>query len=242
MNDDRPPEPPHQRTEEPLLKTMARPPGPKPRAIRGRLLSISRDPLSFLFSLARVYGDVVFFDIGPFDVYLLSHPDDVRSVLVSGHHGYMKGQGLQEAKRVLGEGLLTSEGDLHRRQRRLVQPAFHHERLDAYASVMSQYTARARDRWRDGEALDVHQEMTNLTLAIVGKALFDTDMEDGDAAAVREALSAAMDMFNRFTMPFAGLLERLPLPRQPSVCGCQGIARHHRLWAHQGTPPDRGPR
>src|SRR5947208_1898391 len=157
----------------PATKPMLRPPGPKRRAIRGRLLSIRRDPLSFLFSLARAYGDVVFFDIGPFDVYLLSHPEDIRTVLVNGHHAYMKGQGLQEAKRVLGDGLLTSEGDLHRRQRRLVQPAFHHEHLDAYAGVMSTYTARVRDRWRDGDALDVHQEMTELTLAIVGKALFD---------------------------------------------------------------------
>src|SRR5216683_3119209 len=181
MSDDRLPEHPYQRAEEIPLKTMARPPGPKPRAIRGRLLSIRRDPLSFLFSLAMEYGDVVFFDLGPFEVYLLSHPEDVRSVLVNGHHAYTKGQGLQETKRVLGEGLLTSEGDLHRRQRRLVQPAFHHERLNAYGKVMSQYAARVRDRWRDGGALDVHNEMTELTLAIVGKALFDTDLEEGDA-------------------------------------------------------------
>jgi cytochrome P450 len=221
---------------------MLRPPGPKARAIRRRLLAVRRDPLSFLFSLSREYGDVVFFDIGPFDVYLLSHPEDIRTVLAGGHHAYMKGRGLQEAKRILGQGLLTSEGDLHRRQRRLVQPAFHHQRLAGYAALMSGYAERAQDRWRDGEALDVHQAMTALTLAIVGKALFDADVEEDDAAAVREALSAAMDMFDRFTLPFAGLLDRLPLPGNRRFAEARaslddivyGLIRERRLTGDRG--------
>src|SRR5439155_17556445 len=84
------------------------------------------------------------------------------------------------------------------------------------------YADRVQDRWRDGEALDVHREMTGLTLAIVGKALFDTDVEGAEASTVREALSAAMDMFDRFTVPFAGLLARLPLPSNRRFADARG--------------------
>ena len=124
----------------------------------------------------------------------------------------MKGRGLQRAKRLLGEGLLTSENPLHTRQRRLAQPAFHKQRIASYASLMVDYAERhQRERWKDGQTLDVSQEMMHLTLAIVGKTLFDTDTER-EAEEVRAALSATMVSFTRFLMPFAELLDHLPLP------------------------------
>jgi cytochrome P450 len=133
-------------------------------------------------------------------------------VLVTHNGNFMKGRGLQRAKRLLGEGLLTSEPPLHRRQRRLAQPAFHKQRIAAYASLMVDYTLRLQsERWRDGETLDIAQEMMHLTLAIVGKTLFDTETEQ-EAEEVREALSATMQSFTRFMLPYAELLDRLPLP------------------------------
>ena len=84
--------------------------------------------------------------LGPFDVYFVSHPDDIRDVLVTNSRSFMKGRGLQEAKRVLGDGLLTSEGEFHRRQRRLIQPIFHHARIDEYGAVMVEEAARLTDR------------------------------------------------------------------------------------------------
>ncbi len=115
------------------------------------------------------------------------------------------------AKRFLGEGLLTSEGEFHRRQRRLSQPAFHRQRMKAYAEVMAQYGARTRDRWKDGETLDISQEMMRVTLAIVGKTLFDADVES-EAAEIRTALTDIMQLFDRITSPFPNLLMKLPLP------------------------------
>jgi len=176
------------------------------------MLAMRQDALGFLLSLARTYGDIAFFQAGPFDIYLLSHPDHIRDVLVTRHHSVMKSQVLQEAKRVLGEGLLTSEGELHRRQRRLIQRVFHHERVGRYCEVMAEYGGRTADRWLDGQTVDVHQEMTRLTSAVVGKTLFDTDVEEAAAEEVAAALNVALAMYNRFLLPFSTLLERLPLP------------------------------
>jgi cytochrome P450 len=170
-----------------------------------------RDPLKLLLEAAREHGDVVFLKFGPRSVYLLNNPDYIRDVLVTDNRNFVKSRGLEMAKKFLGEGLLTSEGDFHRRQRRLAQPAFHRQRINAYATVMADYGARARARWRTGQTLDIWQEMMRLTLAIVGKTLFDADVED-EANEIRMALTEIMQLFERVTSPFAGLLDKLPLP------------------------------
>jgi cytochrome P450 len=165
-----------------------------------------------MMGLARTYGDVAHFRAGPFDAYLLSHPDDIRDVLVTHHRRFVKGQGLQEARRLLGNGLLTSEFEEHRRQRRLIQPLFHHTRIGGYGDVMVAYARRAAERWPSGQPMDVHHEMTRLTLAIVGRTLFDADLEEAQASAVGSALSSALQYFDRLTLPWARALDRLPLP------------------------------
>jgi cytochrome P450 len=170
-----------------------------------------RDPTGFLLDSAREYGDVVHFKFGPQEVYLLNHPDYIRDVLVTNHRNFVKSRGLVMAKKFLGEGLLTSEGEFHRRQRRLAQPAFHRQRINAYATVMTDYGAQTRNRWQANETLDISQEMMRLTLAIVGKTLFDANVE-AEASEIGKALTDVMQLFDRITSPFAGLLEKLPLP------------------------------
>jgi cytochrome P450 len=170
-----------------------------------------RDPPEFLLDSARKYGDVVHFKFGPQAVYLLNHPDYIRDVLVTNNRNFVKSRGLEMAKKFLGEGLLTSEGEFHRRQRRLAQPAFHRQRINAYATVMTDYCAQTRSRWQPGKTLDISQEMMRLTLAIVGKTLFDANVET-EAREIGKALTDVMQLFDRITSPFAGLLEKLPLP------------------------------
>src|SRR5205807_6254933 len=122
------------------------------------------------------------------------------------------GRGLERAKGMLGNGLLTSEGEFHHRQRRLAQPAFHRDRVARYAAIMVDYADRTqRERWRDGQTLDIAKEMMHLTLAIVGKTLFDTETE-AEAEQIRQAVSDVMLPFGRFMMPFAEFIDRLPLP------------------------------
>src|SRR5205085_2946936 len=183
----------------------------KRKPIVGHLMEFRRDPLGFLLSAAQAYGDLVHFKFGPQDIFFINHPDTVRDVLVTNNRNFTKSRALAMAKRFLGEGLLTSEGEYHRRQRRLAQPAFHHKRIQAYANVMAEYGARQRQRWQDGQTLDIAQEMMGLTLAIVGKTLFDADVE-GEARAIGGALTEIMHMFDRITTPFPWLLEMLPLP------------------------------
>ena len=186
-------------------------PGPRPFWPVGHVYQFSRDPLAFLARLAREYGDVSRFHSGPQSVFFLSHPDYIRDLLVTHHARFKKGRALQRAKRLLGEGLLTSEGEFHRRQRRLAQPAFHRQRVAAYGRVMVEYAAKTSARWRDGQALDIADEMTRLTLAVVGKTLFDADVES-DADEVGAALTDVMNLFGYLMLPYSELLEKLPLP------------------------------
>lgn len=187
------------------------PPGPKPVIHSVNLFALRRDPIKFLTNLTNRYGDLVYFKLGPLPVYLVNNPDYIRDVLVTHNRNFMKGEGLQRAKRLLGEGLLTSEGEFHLRQRRLAQPAFHRRRIAGYATTMVEYAARMRDGWRAGETRDVSREMMRLTLAIAGKTLFDSDVES-EADEIGEALTTTFELFNSMTLPFAQWLERLPLP------------------------------
>lgn len=163
------------------------PPGSVWSLRRGR-----RDPIGFLQTLAADDGDLVHFSLAGQSAFLLKHPDDIEEVLVSHHQKFMKGYALRRAKRLLGNGLLTAEGDLHRRRRRVVQPAFSRQRMDAYGALMVACAARWCERWQSGQIVDVADEMNRLTLAIVGETLFGADV-DALTAEVRQALTTAID-------------------------------------------------
>jgi len=192
------------------------PPGPKTGTPGGQLVAMSRDPLRFLMKLAKDYGEIAHFKLGPQDTVLLNDPEYISNVLVAHDWNFLKGRGLQRAKRVLGRGLLTSEGNFHRRQRRLSQPAFHKQRIANYSEVMVDYSARARERWPEGEPVDVAQEMMRLTLAIVAKTLFDADVEE-EATQIGEALTEVLKMFETFTSPLTEILDKLPTPANKRV-------------------------
>jgi cytochrome P450 len=191
---------------------MRLPPGPPARFFGlAAYPAFTGDRIGALARLAHDYGDVVFFKVGPQRMALLNHPDYVEDVLVTRARLFKKGRALERAKRLLGEGLLTAEGEAHLRQRRLVQPSFHKQRVAGYADTMVAHATRVADRWRDGEELDIATHMNQLTLTIVGDTLFGTDVE-GDAKSVRDALSDVFDLFPLTMSPLAPLLERLPLP------------------------------
>lgn len=187
-------------------------PGPKGNPFFGRLVRFSRrDPLRFMLTLAREYGDLSTFRLGTERVVFVNHPDYVRDVLVNHYSSFLKGAGNQRTKRFLGEGLLLSEGERHRRQRRLAQPNFHQQRIAAYAQQMISCAEQCSSRWHDGQTLDIWREMQRLTLAIVGKTLFSADVEAKDDE-VGQAMRAATLQYRAFKLPFAKLFERLPLP------------------------------
>lgn len=193
-----------------MRTARAVPPGPGLSGLAA-LRAFRRDPIALL-ARAAACGDVSYLKLPRFPAYLLNHPDLVRDVLVTEGHHFMKGPTMQAAKLVLGESLLTSEGDYHKRQRRMIQPIFHHDRIAGYGGPMVEHALRTAGRWGDGQTLDVHREMARLTLSVVGATLFGTDVETDEARAVGDALALQLSMFDRVFSPFFRVSMRLPLP------------------------------
>jgi cytochrome P450 len=192
------------------MNQIISPPTVKTDWIGGHFRSFRRNPPEFLTRIARL-GDVTEFRLSSQQTFLINHPDLIRDLLVTNHQKFIKGRALQRAKSLLGEGLLTSEKEFHLRQRRMIQPAFHRARINEYAEAMIAYGERMASEWRDGEIFDIDREMMRLTLNIVGKTLFGANVEE-DAAEVGRAMTTIVSMFNLLLLPFAELLEKLPLP------------------------------
>lgn len=190
---------------------MERPPGPKNPVLLGHLPAFRRNPLTFLSRIVSDYPNLCYFRLGNQHLYFLNHPDLIREVLVTQQSAFRKSRILQRSKILLGEGLLTSEGEYHLRQRRLVQPAFHRDRLAGYATSMSELATRTAGSWSNGDLRDIHQEMARLTLAIVARTLFSADV-DADAEAIGESMSAVLGLFQIALLPFSELMVKLPLP------------------------------
>jgi cytochrome P450 len=185
--------------------------GPRSRFPGHLVYALRSDPLRFLTRIQRAYGDFVPFTIGRLRMHLLNDPEAIREVLVTKNDSFTKSPALRNAKVTLGEGLLTSEGDFHRRQRRLSQPAFHPQRVAAYADVMVRFADEMTDAWRDGQTLDVHEQMMAVTLRIVAKTLFDAELPR-DIDEIGAAMDVLVKMFRRATNPLGPLLNVLPLP------------------------------
>jgi cytochrome P450 len=184
-------------------------PRPGGLPVVGNLLDFMKDMASFPLTLAREHGDLVQFSLGRRKVVLVSRPDWIADILVTHARKFIKSRGLQRAKLLLGNGLLTSEGSDHLRQRRLVQQAFLRSRMDHYCQQMIDSTEAFWPTAPEGE-IDVTREMNRLTLEIVGKTLFDADVAS-QAQEVRAALSSVLSVFPWVMMPFGELLDRLPV-------------------------------
>lgn len=172
-----------------------------------RLARAPADPLRFLTDLSRAEGDVARIKVGPVEAWLLTHPDDVERVLTDGSGRLSKGRGVEGPKRLLGEGLLTSEGEHHDRQRPLVRQAFDPETLATVATpTIVQHAGAVADTWQPGRAIDVFVEMQRLALDVIA------DVALGQDGRLRDAVGGAFDAFDDLILPFLAPLARLPLP------------------------------
>jgi len=189
----------------------ARPPGPRTCGPLGSYLPFAADPLGFLDRVRREHGPVARFRMGPIGIWLVAEPELIREVLVVRAASVKKPRGLEAARVVLGDGLLTSDGEPWRRRRRLVQPSFHAERMRGYAEVMARRVRERVARWRDGEVLDAAAEMARFALEVVAEALLGQALvREIEPAA--EAVAEAVDAFRIGRIPIAKLLDALPLP------------------------------
>lgn len=189
------------------------PPGPKAHWLTGVMRDYQNDPLEFTTRCAREFGDVVSARFLYVPCFFIYHPDHIEQVLVTQQRNFIKSVSLQTPfmRRLVGNGLLTSEGDFWKRQRRLAQPAFHRERINSYSQTMTAYTERMLASWHTGEARDIHEDMMQLTLEIVAKTLFDADVTD-TAREVGQLLSVIVEPFS-YQASFKWILDnRLPTP------------------------------
>lgn len=174
-------------------------PGPQGDPLLGNLRAFRRDVLGLMLESTRQYGDVVRFRIGPLVVHLVNHPDHVAHVLQTHAANYDKNtRSSAKIRAIAGESLLTSNGPAWQRQRRLIQPAFHRQRIAAFATDMTRLTAAMLQHWQPGQPLDVSSEMMRLTYTIVGKTLLGAEVGP-DSAAVEQAMDTMLThTFNRW--------------------------------------------
>ena len=190
-------------------------PGPRGHFLFGSLLEIQRDPLSFILAIHRRYGDTVKVRLGPKTVYAVSHPQDVQHVLQENARNYRKGAHYEVLKPVFGNGLMLSEGDFWLKQRRIVQPAFHRQRLGRFATTMTDLTAEMLQKWdasaERGRPIDVWRELVKLTLSIVCTTLFGVDISK-EAEGIGEAHSFCLQHAEHRIVSLFAIPEAIPTP------------------------------
>jgi cytochrome P450 len=201
------------------------PPGPQGSTFAFIFGERRRDPLAFFTKIAHDFGDVSTLQLFNFRTLFLNHPHDIEDVLVNKARSFEKGRVMKANMRLFGEGLLTSEGDFWLRQRRLVQPAFHRTRVAAYGTTMVEYAERGMREWRAGETRDIHEEMMQITLQIVGKTLFNADLTR-DAREVGQTLEILLKLAADFGK---SILIPLWVPTPRNVRARTGIRRLEKI-------------
>lgn len=203
------------------------PPGPKVSRLDGfKLATRRRYILKFLMNVAGEYGDIAHFQIGSSRVFVLNHPDYIKDALVRYYESFAKRRPQDpETRRFLGRGLLTSEGEFHRRRRQLIQPLFQKQQFSKHEAVIMEAGVAVRDSWRHGQQLDIMREMKGLTRQIISKMLFD-----GSTAAevdeVSELLALVLSQFSPFGSTLGALVAKLPMSRARRA--------HKAQWALNG--------
>lgn len=206
----------------PVPHKSAFPPGPKTQPIFGNLLEFIRNQPLYLQKMQRIYGEMATIHIGKAPVVLLFRPEYVRYLLTENPRNFTSIQSRDgNLRETLGEGLLTIEGDAHRQQRRMVQPAFHRKRVEGYAKDMVRYTQEMLDTWHAGEELDMARAMQALTLRIVGKSLFNVEQTDvinelgiHFTQMIESRMSILERLFNlKINLPFTGYGKRMAAKR-----------------------------
>jgi cytochrome P450 len=147
------------------------PPGPSSVLPSKLLRQFIKNPIVMLMKIAYTYGEISHFKFGRQHVYLVNDPKYIENILIKDYKNFIKSRGLQVSRRILGEGLVTSEGEYHDKQRRIIQPAFHPNRIKSYGDTIVSYAERMSEKWQDGKIIDIHSEMMHITSAIIAKSV-----------------------------------------------------------------------
>jgi cytochrome P450 len=179
----------------------------------GHFPAYARDPLGFVTRVSAEYGGIVPFRLGPFPALLLTDPNAIDEVLVAKSRDFRKSRAAGRVGVVIGNGLLLSEGEMWREHRRMVQPAFQHDRVAAWGEMMVRETEAFVSGWDDGDVRDVHRDMAALTLSIVARTLLDSHLDERDIDRVRRSAATLTDHFDsRFNGLAFFIPDWLPTP------------------------------
>ena len=191
------------------------PPGPReifPYSLAFKFIS---NPLPILKEIFESYGDISHFKFGPkLHVYLINDPYLIENILVKHNQNFVKSPGLQLAKRVIGNGLITNEGESHSKQRRMVQQAFTKDKVRTYGNIITEHCIEyTNTNWREGMIVNIHKEMTKLTLSIISKLLFGKNaITLNEIDKISDHITLIIEYINKLRLPFLRFIERLPIP------------------------------
>jgi cytochrome P450 len=206
------------------------------------------NPILLFEHLAATYGRIAHYKLGWQHIVFINHPDFIREILVNHPQEMIKERTQRRMKILLGEGLITSEGAFHMRQRRIAAPAFHRQRIAAYADVMTERAALRRESWHAGQTIDIGAEMMQLALEVVARTLFNTDVTT-DVLAINHEVNVIMDLYNYLiSLPLAEAYLYAPLPgltrfrhaRARLNAVVHRIIADHRSRARAGNTADSG--
>jgi cytochrome P450 len=223
------------------------PPGPTINLVRAIRSQIGSQPkkglLTLLLEMAQTYGDIVCYKVGPLRVYSMNHPDPIREVLSEYADKFEKGDLIKRSTgRLLGNGLFTNDGESWKRQRKLVQPAFHHQRIAAYADVMVNYSLDMLESWQGCDTRDLMDDMMALTMRVVARTLFDADLS-GETNRIGEAVSTIVDTVTRKFGSVVPIPEWLPTAanrqEKQAIATMDGIIANL-IAGHRASGEDRG--
>jgi cytochrome P450 len=189
------------------------PPGPHSILPNKIMRDFIRDPLKILMNIAYTYGDIAHFYFGRQHVYLINNPYLIEEILIRNSKNCIKSKGLQISKRLLGEGLVTSEGEHHDRQRKIIQPAFHPNLIKKYGEIMTSYAENMCQQWEDGIVLDIHKEMIKVTSSIISKAVLGSEIKTEEGDQIGDALLTCAEYINHLLTPFGRFIEKIPVLR-----------------------------
>lgn len=170
------------------------------------------DAIALFQYLKKEYGDIAHYKLGRSHIIFLDNPEYIREVLVVQNDNFVKERTVQRTKMLLGEGMITAEGVAHKTQRQAAQPAFHRQRVAGYAETMVAEAVRARESWRDGQHLDISQEMMSLTLRIIARTLFNTELGE-EVKELSNAINTIMNLYHYLVaLPAIETLVHLRVP------------------------------
>ena len=177
------------------MKDFRQLPGPKGNFFLGNALQLNQNLLGFITDCAEQYGDIVPLRLGLTPACLINKPEYIEQILQKRELFVKNTPDWRTLRTLVGQGLITSEGDFWARQRRLIQPVFHQKRINAYAETMVNYTKDLLLSWKDREIRDIHEDMMHLTLNIVTKTIFDIDLTGTEGKKIADSLNIAMEWF-----------------------------------------------